>query len=102
MPSPPWSPSRFAARSSGGRLGGGPSAREGIEGVVERWLASSWVKPCFCVDATLDATPGAYTSVPDSLAPEVRRALEERGIGQLYTHQAQAIRAACAGQNVVV
>jgi DEAD/DEAH box helicase domain-containing protein len=80
----------------------GRSADEGLEGVVERWLASSWVKPCFCVDATLEATPGSFTPVPGSLAPEVTRALAERGIEKLYTHQAQAIRAACAGQNVIV
>jgi DEAD/DEAH box helicase domain-containing protein len=84
MPSPPW------------------SRRTGVEAVVERWLASSWIQPCFCVDSTLEASLGTYTSVPTVLTPEVARALHERGIERLYAHQTRAIEAACAGRHVVI
>jgi DEAD/DEAH box helicase domain-containing protein len=84
MPSPPW--------SRGG----------GVEAVVERWLASAWIKPCFCIDSTVDAAPGAFTPLPESLAPEVARALRARGIERLYAHQTRAIQAAIGGQHVVI
>jgi DEAD/DEAH box helicase domain-containing protein len=38
----------------------------------------------------------------DSLDPRLRQALRQRGIVQLYQHQARAIEAALQGQNVVV
>ncbi len=84
MPSPPW------------------SRRTGVEAVVERWLASSWIQPCFCVDSTIEASQGVFTAVPPSLAPEVARALQEGGIEKLYAHQTRAIEAACAGRHVVI
>jgi DEAD/DEAH box helicase domain-containing protein len=76
--------------------------RGGVDAVVERWLASSWIQPCFCVDSTIEGSPGAYTPLPSALAPGIAHALRERGIDRLYAHQTRAIEAACAGRHVVI
>mgnify|MGYP006277986581 FL=1 len=51
---------------------------------------------------TLDATPARTADFPVGLDPRLRDALVGRGIGSLYTHQAQAIEHATAGRDVVV
>ncbi len=48
------------------------------------------------------AQEASFAPVPDSVAPRLRQALERGGIGQLYTHQAEAYRHVEAGRNVVV
>jgi DEAD/DEAH box helicase domain-containing protein len=48
------------------------------------------------------ATSGTYRDVPDSVSPVLRRALEDRGIRQLYSHQADAFQWIEEGRNVVV
>jgi DEAD/DEAH box helicase domain-containing protein len=50
----------------------------------------------------LPAVPARYASYPEALDARLRRALESRGVSQLYTHQAEAIEHALAGRNVVV
>ncbi|MEO8481456.1 MAG: DEAD/DEAH box helicase [Acidobacteriota bacterium] len=50
----------------------------------------------------LPAVDAAYAPFPEAVDPRLRRALEARGISQLYTHQAEAIHHALAGRNVVV
>ncbi len=47
------------------------------------------------------ATPGSYLPV-DFLIPELRQALSQLGVKQLYTHQQQAIKHILQGQNVIV
>ena len=78
------------------------TAGHGVEGVLARWLASSWVKPCFCADETRSAAEGRYAPLPSHLAPGLTRALVDRGIDRLYTHQAQALTAVRAGKHLVV
>jgi DEAD/DEAH box helicase domain-containing protein len=84
MPSPPW------------------KSEHGVEAVLGRWQASSWVKPCFCADETLDGNGGSYAPIPSDLAPGLASALRDQGIGELYTHQAQALAAARAGKHVAL
>jgi DEAD/DEAH box helicase domain-containing protein len=84
MPSPPWAPPR------------------GADAVLARWLASSWVKPCFCADETLAGAAGRYAPLAGSFEPGVVRALGSRGIDRLYAHQAQAIQSAAEGRHVAV
>ena len=48
------------------------------------------------------ATSGTYRDVPDSVHPILRRALAARGIGQLYSHQADAFESIEQGHHVVV
>jgi DEAD/DEAH box helicase domain-containing protein len=78
MPAPPW------------------KAEVGVGAVLDRWLASSWVKPCFCADETLPGAEGQFAPIPAFLAPALRGALEARGVSRLYSHQAQAVAAATA------
>ena len=66
----------------------------GVDAVLARWLASSWVKPCFCADETLDGAEGRYAPLPVlPRARASRSALRDRGIERLYAHQARAIDA---------
>ncbi|MEZ4676315.1 MAG: DEAD/DEAH box helicase [Caldilineaceae bacterium] len=51
---------------------------------------------------TLPATPACYASFPAQLHPALQTVLQQRQIAQLYTHQAQAVQAAFAQENVVV
>lgn len=46
--------------------------------------------------------PPRYADFPAELTPAVAEALRQRGITSLYTHQAQAVEAVLAGQDVVV
>jgi DEAD/DEAH box helicase domain-containing protein len=48
------------------------------------------------------ATSGAYQDVPGSVSPILRRALSDRGIRQLYSHQAEAFQLIEQSQNVVI
>jgi DEAD/DEAH box helicase domain-containing protein len=50
----------------------------------------------------LPAVEAAYAPWPDAIDARLRRALEARGIAQLYTHQAESIAHALDGRNVVV
>jgi DEAD/DEAH box helicase domain-containing protein len=51
---------------------------------------------------TEPARPAATTPLPEELHPAVRGALDRRGIGELYVHQAEAWEAAQRGEHVVV
>jgi DEAD/DEAH box helicase domain-containing protein len=53
-------------------------------------------------EAVLPAQPPRYGPWPDALHPALRDALAARGVSELYTHQAEAIGAALAGEDVVV
>jgi DEAD/DEAH box helicase domain-containing protein len=48
------------------------------------------------------AKAGEFAPLPESLSPALSDVLRRRGIEQLYTHQAEAIRLIDAGKNVVV
>ena len=50
----------------------------------------------------MPARQAEFAPFPDELDPVVRDILRDRGIGQLYTHQAAAIAHAVAGRNVVI
>ncbi len=51
---------------------------------------------------TMDAQAARLSPMPDQLHPVLRRALQRRGIDQLYSHQAEAIDLAMGGENVAV
>lgn len=48
------------------------------------------------------AREAIYSAWPQDLRPELRAALEQRGVRQLYSHQAQAWQALAEQQNIVV
>jgi DEAD/DEAH box helicase domain-containing protein len=70
--------------------------------VLERWLASSMVRPCLCADDTRQAAGGRFAPMPPELAPPLQEALRARGIERLYAHQARAFAEAQAGRHVVI
>src|SRR5580704_4342539 len=84
MPSPPW------------------MRDVGVSAVVERWLASNYVKPCFCSDETLEGNAASYAPIPANLPEGLARALAQRGVARLYSHQARAIQAALGGRHFVL
>ncbi len=73
---------------------------EAAVGQFERWMAEP-DSPVRSV-RRLPPAAGEFAPLPQTLDPKLRKALEARGIGQLYVHQAEAIRHADAGRNVVV
>ena len=50
----------------------------------------------------LAAVEAAYAPFPEGLDPRLKAALEQRGVQQLYTHQAEAFDHVAAGRQVVV
>lgn len=52
--------------------------------------------------ATLAPRPGRFAPFPAGLDPRLATVLRERGIAQLYTHQAEAVTAALERQHVAV
>ena len=50
----------------------------------------------------LPERPAVYGDLADGIHPTVQRALDEQGIGRLYSHQADAIEKVRAGRNVVI
>src|SRR5947208_7409229 len=50
----------------------------------------------------LPAVSAQFAPFPETLDERLKQALTSRGIGQLYTHQAEAIGHALAGRHVVV
>ena len=84
MPQPPWS---------------NPS---GVRSVVDQWQASGTVKRCFAAERTIPPASPEYGAIPESLPAPLRAALSRRGIGELYSHQVQAVAAARQGRHVVI
>jgi len=48
------------------------------------------------------AKAGEFAEIPAAIDPRLRQALESRGIGRLYVHQAEAFEVVHSGRNVVV
>ena len=84
MPSPPW------------------KSTSGVAAVLDRWLASAWVKPCLCADETRPPSEGRHAPIPASLPEGIIAALRASGVERLYEHQARALAAAGAGRHVAV
>ncbi len=74
----------------------------GLGSVVDEWLSSGKVRPCFAAHRLLDPKGAVHTEIPAGLAPSLKQALARRGVTALYSHQAEAIEAALAGRHVVV
>jgi DEAD/DEAH box helicase domain-containing protein len=70
--------------------------------VLERWLESRYVQPCFCADETLEGRDARFVDIPSALARPIAEALRSRGIDELYDHQARAFEAATSARHLVV
>jgi DEAD/DEAH box helicase domain-containing protein len=84
MPAPPW------------------KLETGLAPVVQNWLASGYVRPCFTGDRAFASAEGRFADYPEDLHPKLVAALRARGIEQLYDHQAQAWHATRRGKHVAV
>ncbi len=75
----------------------------GVESSIarfEQWMKApdSPIRAIRC----LPSREGEYAEIPESVALSLRTTLEQRGIPQLYSHQADTFRATAEGKNVVV
>jgi DEAD/DEAH box helicase domain-containing protein len=73
---------------------------------LKEWLARAEGDRRFRENATsithIPASPGSFASYPYWVNPLLKAVLERRGMGQLYSHQAQAIDLVRGGSDVVL
>jgi DEAD/DEAH box helicase domain-containing protein len=77
-------------------------APAGTEAVLDDLLADPSIARGVVHHAVVPAREARYAPFPAWLDPRIRAGLASRGIDQLYTHQADAIEAVRAGEDVVV
>lgn len=77
--------------------------RSGLEGAIARF-EQRMDDPESAIRAIRrqPAREGEYADLPSAIADPLKQVLEKRGIGRLYTHQADAFELAQAGKNAVV
>jgi len=76
--------------------------RRGIDDVVGSWREYAGINRCFVLDECIAGRSEVSESLPESLHPQVRTALEKRGITKLYSHQSVAFERASRGEDLVV
>ncbi|GAC1342114.1 MAG: ATP-dependent helicase MrfA [Candidatus Dormibacteria bacterium] len=64
--------------------------------------AEAWVAERIAAEVELPPVPARYAPWPSGVHPALVEALRSRGVAAPYSHQAEAIAAAQAGENVVV
>jgi DEAD/DEAH box helicase domain-containing protein len=69
---------------------------ESLHGLIRK------LEPVAAATRYVPAREGVYADVPDTIAPPLREVLAERGIQQLYVHQADAYAEVMAGRNCVI
>ena len=75
----------------------------GVEASIarfEQWMAMP-DSPIRAI-RSIPAKDGEFAEIPASVQPALRATLEQRGIPQLYVHQADAYQACADGKNVVI
>ncbi len=75
--------------------------RADVEQVVQRILRDRNLGPCVTHHEVLEPLPARHAPFPDPVHPALRRALEDRGIREPYTHQARAAELALNGRPFV-
>ena len=88
------------------RLAGGKATA--LQSALEKLVPGSWTERPDAPDGVVTAVrrlppvEARHAPFPDFIDSRLRTALERRGITQLYSHQADALRHVSAGRNVVV
>ncbi len=80
-----------------------PRRRAGLDAAVtrfEQWMGEADSPVRFI--RRIPPAAGEFVPIPEILNPGLRNVLEQRGIAQLYVHQAASIRLASEGKNIVV
>ncbi|MCL2777564.1 MAG: DEAD/DEAH box helicase [Polyangiaceae bacterium] len=84
--------------SRGPHIRGGVAApwqvKKGIDTVLQHWLESRIVSPCFTADETIAGRQPRVVPFPANLPTPIAFALRGRGVASLYEHQARALLAA--------
>lgn len=75
------------------------SKKKSIDEIVQLWKRDEELKNNILYWDTIEAKPASYAPFPDTLHPSIKKALEDRGISQLYTHQRQAFDYATKGES---
>jgi DEAD/DEAH box helicase domain-containing protein len=74
----------------------------GVQEVLDRLLADPSISNGVLHHADIPAKPAGFVPMPEWLDPGIRAGLESRGVTALYRHQAEAVEAVRAGEDVVV
>ncbi|AKJ01456.1 ATP-dependent helicase, DEAD/DEAH box family [Archangium gephyra] len=74
----------------------------GLDAVLNGWRDDRQLSPNFVLDEVTPARVGSYAPIPAEVAPQVREALQRRGIEQLFSHQAEAYQLARSGRSLVI
>ena len=74
----------------------------GVQAVLDRLMAEPSMSSGVLHHAHLPARSADFVPMPEWLDPGIRAGLESRGISALYRHQAEAVEAIRAGEDVVV
>src|SRR5437868_5078977 len=69
---------------------------------LEELRAQPWVASRLAHEATLPSIAAQFSPWPENLHPTLLKALHTQGLSQAYSHQAESIRTALAGDDVVV
>ncbi len=80
----------------------GLSRRGDLEAAITRFAQMAGPDSPIRAVRQLPARAGESEPFPEQVHPDLRRALEQQGIRELYSHQAEAFRRLAAGENVVV
>ncbi|HKJ86376.1 MAG TPA: DEAD/DEAH box helicase, partial [Spirochaetia bacterium] len=75
---------------------------ESVQSLIKSLEDDAQFMSCVTRWERIEAREGSYAALPDDLDPQIRSALEKRGIDRLYSHQAESYRAARAGEDFVV
>ncbi|MGA9521628.1 MAG: DEAD/DEAH box helicase [Myxococcaceae bacterium] len=84
------------------RSGAPWSSEQGLSTVLDGWERDTSLSRCFVLDEEVPGRNATFAPIPEKLAPNVRASLENRGVSQLYSHQAQAFELATAGKSFVI
>ncbi|HZI08070.1 MAG TPA: DEAD/DEAH box helicase, partial [Archangium sp.] len=78
------------------------SGPRGLDAVLHGWREDRQLSPNFVLDEVTPARVGSYAPIPAEVVPQVREALQRRGIEQLFSHQAEAYQLARSGRSLVI
>lgn len=70
-----------------------------ISELVGEWLSDPEMRDSIRHHRVIEGKDARYAPFPERLHPSIRKALESRGIGQLYTHQREAFDLAVSGKS---
>ncbi len=73
-----------------------------LEQILDRLRSDKQSARCIVHWHTFPATPGRYADFPAFLDERLVRAIRQKGVSRLYSHQAEAVERVHSGENVVV